>query len=423
MMEQHNSHDLTLDTLAAKARAAATVLARTPAETKAKALRSAAAAIKACQHDILSANEQDVAKAHTNGLTAAMIDRLVLDADKINAIADSLDAIAELQDPVGAVMDSWTRPNGLKIERVRTPIGVIGVIYESRPNVTVDAAALCIKSGNAALLRGGSDAFGSSKALFDAMVQGLTAAGLVDHAAQLIETPDRAMVGAMLAAQGKLDIIVPRGGKSLVARVQAEAKVPVFAHLDGNNHVYVDQGAKAQIARDVVLNSKMRRTGICGALETLLVHSSETELLQHILQDLVDAGCSLYGDEQTCALFDQAAPAVAADWSTEYLEAKLAVKMVDSMEDAIRHIETYGSGHTDCIITENTDNAAAFMQQVDSAIVMHNASTQFADGGEFGMGAEIGIATGRIHARGPVGCEQLTTFSYNVHGSGQVRPK
>jgi glutamate-5-semialdehyde dehydrogenase len=353
-----------------------------------------------------------------------LIDRLRLDDKRIGAMADGIAVVAGLTDPVGAVMDAWTRPNGMRIERVRVPLGVIGVIYESRPNVTADAGALCLKAGNAVILRGGSDSFRSSRAIHAAMVEGLHSADLPEDVIQLVPTRDRAAVGMMLAGlDGNLDVLVPRGGKELVARVQAEARVPVFAHLDGNCHVYVDAAADLDMAKTIVLNAKMRRTGVCGAAETLLVDRAVVPThLAPLVTMLLDAGCAVRGDAATCAVDPRVTPAVEEDWYTEYLDAVIAVKVVDGVADAIRHIEHYGSHHTDAIVTNDGAAAGKFLAEVDSAIVLHNASTQFADGGEFGFGAEIGIATGRLHARGPVGVEQLTTFKYRIRGSGQTRP-
>jgi glutamate-5-semialdehyde dehydrogenase len=351
-----------------------------------------------------------------------MIDRLLLDEDRIEAIAAGLDAIAALPDPIGDELARWDRPNGLNICRVRVPLGVIGVIYESRPNVTADAGALCLKAGNAVILRGGSESFHSSTAIHACLVEGLKAAELPEHAIQLVPTRDRAAVGHMLTMSGVIDIIVPRGGRSLVERVQNESRVPVFAHLEGICHVYVHSKADPEKALAVTLNAKMRRTGICGAAETLLIDKAATPMLPAILDTLISAGCEIRGDDDVLTLDGRAKPASKEDWHTEYLEPILSVKIVDDIDSAIAHIAKYSSGHTESIVTENTEAAERFLKEVDSAIVMHNASTQFADGGEFGMGAEIGIATGRIHARGPVGLEQLTSFKYQVRGSGQTRP-
>lgn len=407
-----------------RARAAARVLALADADTKTRALNAAAAAVRAAAADILAANAADVAHAKAGGMTGSFLDRLTLTPERIAAMADGIDAVAELPDPVGKVTESWTRPNGMLIERVRTPLGVIGVIYESRPNVTADAAALCVRSGNAVILRGGSDSLATSGAIHAAFAAGLASAGLPEDVAQFVNTPDRAAVGLMLSGlEGTVDVIVPRGGKSLVARVQSDARVPVFSHLDGIVHVFVDKAADLDMAKTVVLNAKMRRTGICGAAETLLVDRAVAAThLKPLVEMLIDAGCAVRGDGEVQAVDPRVEAAVASDWDTEYLDAILAVKVVDGLDAAIAHIEQHGSHHTDCIVTQDQAAAARFLAEVDSAIVLHNASTQFADGGEFGFGAEIGIATGRMHARGPVGAEQLTSFKYRIHGSGQTRP-
>ncbi|MGC1591257.1 MAG: glutamate-5-semialdehyde dehydrogenase, partial [Pseudolabrys sp.] len=376
---------------------------------------------------ILAANAEDVAEAKAAGVTGAFLDRLSLDTGRVEAIAAGIEVVRALKDPVGVVTESWTRPNGLRIERVRVPLGVIGIIYESRPNVTADAAVLCMKAGNAAILRGGSDSMRSSRAILSALTRGLEAAGLPEAAVQLVPTRDRAAVGLMLQGlDGNLDVIVPRGGKSLVARVQAEARVPVFAHLEGVCHVFVHRSASLDMAKKIVLNAKMRRTGVCGAAETLLVDRgcADTQL-KPLVEMLIEAGCEVRGDAATVAVDKRVKPATEEDWGTEYLDAIIAVKVVDDIAVAIAHIEQYGSHHTDAIVAAGDvgDAAAAlFLRNVDSAIVLHNASTQFADGGEFGFGAEIGIATGRLHARGPVGVDQLTTFKYRIHGNGQIRP-
>ncbi len=405
------------------ARAAAPALATAPTAAKNQALMAAAAALRATKAEILAANARDMAAAQAKGLSGAMLDRLALDDKRVEAMAQGLEAIAGLDDPVGHVLARWTRPNGLVIERVAVPLGTIGVIYESRPNVTADAGALCLKAGNAVILRGGSESQHSSAAIHQALVAGLRAAGLPDSAIQLVPTADRAAVGALLSRPDLIDIIVPRGGKSLIARVQEESRVPVIAHLEGLCHVYIDRAADPAKARAIALNAKMRRTGICGAMETLLVdRAAPADLLAAMLDDLAKAGCVLRGDDAVQAADSRVLPATEADWSTEYLDAVLAVKMVDGVDGALDHIARYGSHHTDSIVTEDAERAARFLAQVDSAIVMHNASTQFADGGEFGMGAEIGISTGRLHARGPVGLEQLTTYKYIVRGDGQVRP-
>jgi glutamate-5-semialdehyde dehydrogenase len=386
-----------------------------------------AAAVRAQAGAILAANAEDVAEAKAAGVTGAFLDRLSLDTGRVEAIAAGIEVVRALKDPVGVVTESWTRPNGLRIERVRVPLGVIGIIYESRPNVTADAAVLCMKAGNAAILRGGSDSMRSSRAILSALTRGLEAAGLPEAAVQLVPTRDRAAVGLMLQGlDGNLDVIVPRGGKSLVARVQAEARVPVFAHLEGVCHVFVHRSASLDMAKKIVLNAKMRRTGVCGAAETLLVDRgcADTQL-KPLVEMLIEAGCEVRGDAATVAVDKRVKPATEEDWGTEYLDAIIAVKVVDDIAVAIAHIEQYGSHHTDAIVAAGDvgDAAAAlFLRNVDSAIVLHNASTQFADGGEFGFGAEIGIATGRLHARGPVGVDQLTTFKYRIHGNGQIRP-
>jgi glutamate-5-semialdehyde dehydrogenase len=411
-------------TMGANARAAAAALAAAGAAEKERALCAMAQAVRAAAPAILAANGEDVADAEKSGATAAFVDRLKLDQKRIASIADGIDTVAALTDPVGAVMAAWERPNGMRIERVRVPLGVIGVIYESRPNVTADAGALSFKAGNAVILRGGSDSFRSSRAIHAALAAGLSAAGLPDTAIQLVPTRDRDAVGLMLAGlDGAIDVIVPRGGKSLVARVQTEARLPVFAHLDGNCHVYVDRAADLAMAKAIVLNAKMRRTGVCGAAETLLVDRAAAPThLAPLVGMLIEAGCEVRGDRDTEAADARVKPATVEDWATEYLDAIIAVKVVDGVDDAISHVERYGSRHTDAIVTADPAAAEKFLARVDSAIVLHNASTQFADGGEFGFGAEIGIATGRLHARGPVGVEQLTTFKYRVRGTGQTRP-
>ena len=410
--------------LGRRARAAAGALAQAPTEAKNDALHGMAANIRARGADILSANEKDVARAREMGKPEAFIDRLALDEARIEAIAAGLEAIAELPDPVGATISEWERPNGLRIARVRVPIGVIGIIYESRPNVTADAGALCMKSGNAAILRGGSDSFHSSAVLVECLRAGLAGAGLPEDAIQMVPTTDRAAVGEMLRGLGgNIDLIVPRGGKSLVARVQEEARVPVFAHLEGICHTYIDRDADLEKAVTVTLNAKMRRPGICGATETALVDEAAADrLLAPVVFALLDAGCEVRGDEAARAVDARVKPAADEDWDTEYLAPVISVRTVRGVDEAIGHIARHGSHHTDAIITENDETAEKFLREVDSAIVMRNASTQFADGGEFGFGAEIGIATGRMHARGPVGLEQLTTFKYQVRGTGQTRP-
>jgi len=410
--------------IGARARAAGRTLALTSAADKDRALAAMAAAIRSQTPEILAANAEDIAEAKGGGATAAFVDRLALDPKRIGATADGLAVVARLPDPVGTVMESWTRPNGMRIERVRVPLGVVGVIYESRPNVTADAGSLCLKAGNAVILRGGSDSFRSSRAIHAALVAGLRAAGLPEDAIQLVPTRDRAAVGLMLGGlDGAIDVIVPRGGKGLVARVQSEARVPVFAHLDGNCHVYVDKAADLEMAKRIVLNAKMRRTGVCGAAETLLVDRAAAAAdLKPLVAMLLDAGCEVRGDRETQGVDTRVKPASEEDWGTEFLDAIIAVKVVDGVDEAIAHVERYGSHHTDAIVTADQAAADKFLARVDSAIVLHNASTQFADGGEFGFGAEIGIATGRMHARGPVGVEQLTTFKYRVLGTGQTRP-
>lgn len=407
-----------------RARQAARGMALASAQTKDIALQRIAARLRADREAILRENERDVAAARENGQTEALIDRLTLDDRRLAGIADAVEKVGALADPVGRQLAAIERPNGLLIERVAVPLGVVGVIFESRPNVTADAGALCLKAGNAAILRAGSDSFRTSQAIARAMGQGLEEAGLPADAIQIVPTRDRAAVGLMLAGlDGCVDVIVPRGGRSLVERVQAEAKVPVFAHLDGINHVYVDGAADLDMARTVLLNSKMRRVSICGAAETLLVDRACAQThLKPLVDALLEAGCAVRGDAATRASDPRVTAATEADWGTEYLDAVISVRVVDGLDAAIAHIETYGSHHTDAIITEDETAARRFLAEVDSAIVVHNASTQFADGGEFGFGAEIGIATGRMHARGPVGVEQLTTFKYKVHGRGQTRP-
>ena len=410
--------------MAGLARLAARTLALTSTAQKDRALELMAGAVRGQISRILAANAEDITEARASGVTGAFLDRLSLDAARVEAIAAAIDAVRALKDPIGVVTESWTRPNGMTIERVRVPLGVIGIIYESRPNVTADAGALCLKSGNAAILRGGSDSLRSSRAIHAALVDGLREAGLPEAAIQLVPTRDRAAVGLMLTGlDGNIDVIVPRGGKSLVARVQAEARVPVFAHLEGVCHVFVHRAASLDMAKKIVLNAKMRRTGVCGAAETLLVdRAATTTCLKPLVEMLIDAGCEIRGDKATQAVDKRVRPATEEDWSTEYLDAIIAVKVVDSIAAAIEHIERYGSHHTDAIVTDDAASAEKFLREVDSAIVLHNASTQFADGDEFGFGAEIGIATGRLHARGPVGVDQLTTFKYRIRGSGQIRP-
>ena len=406
-----------------RAREAATELALASAETKIAALNGAAAAISANAAEILAANARDLAEADEQGVSAALRDRLALNPKRIEAIAAGLEAIAALPDPVGRVLAEWTRPNGLRIQRVAVPLGVIGIIYESRPNVTADAGGLAFKSGNAAILRGGSESYHSSRALVAALAEGLRSAGLPEAAIQLVPTRDRAAVGLMLAMNGVIDVIVPRGGASLIERVQRESRIPVIAHLEGLCHTYVDAAADLEKARKIVVNAKMRRVSICGATETLLVDRAVAKShLPSILADLRAAGCELRGDPEVLAIDPTTAPATDADWRTEYLDAILSVHVVEGVAGAIEHIARFGSHHTDAIITENEQTAERFLREVDSAIVLVNASTQFADGGEFGMGAEIGISTQRLPPRGPVGAEQLTTYKYLVRGTGQVRP-
>ena len=405
------------------ARKASRALAIAETAQKRYAINTAADAIEHNAASIAEQNSFDLAAANERSLSKAMIDRLELNSDRIASMANGLREIAKLDDPVGSVIAQWDRPNGLQIERIRTPLGVIGVIYESRPNVTADAGALCLMAGNAVILRGGSDSIHSSKAILECLRRGLHAAELPTPSIQMVPTTDRAAVGEMLSGlDGNIDVIVPRGGKGLVGRVQADCRVPVFAHLEGICHVFVDASAKLEMAVDVVHNAKMRRTGICGAAETLLVHESAIEThLQPILNRLAESGCEIRGDEVVCKHWPNAKSASEEDWSTEYLDAILSVKVVSNVGHAIAHVCEHSSGHTECIISEDADSVAAFMNGIDSAILLHNASTQFADGGEFGMGAEIGIATGKMHARGPVGVEQLTSFNYRVRGSGQTR--
>ncbi|MEQ9811297.1 MAG: glutamate-5-semialdehyde dehydrogenase [Azospirillaceae bacterium] len=411
-----------VDRLGTAARQAARVLATVPSVRKTAALRAMADGLRGHADAILEANGRDVAAAEAKGTKGAFLDRLRLTPERIEAMAAGVEKIAALPDPVGREIARWTVPTGLDIARVRVPLGVIGVIYESRPNVTADAGALCLKAGNAVILRGGSESFETAGVITDILADGLKQAGLPSAAIQRIPTTDRAAVGAMLGAAGLIDVIVPRGGKSLIARVQAESRVPVFAHLEGLCHLFIDRAADPAMARSITVNAKMRRTGICGALETLLVDRAvAAEQLPPILDALAEAGCELRGDAEVRALDPRVKPAVEEDWWTEYLDAILSIRVVDGLEAAIEHINHYGSHHTDAIVTADAEAARRFFEEVDSAIVLHNASTQFADGGEFGMGAEIGIATGRMHARGPVGAEELTTYKYVVRGSGQTR--
>jgi glutamate-5-semialdehyde dehydrogenase len=416
--------EATMRAIGRDARAAARVLALASGAQKNRALAAMAKAVRGSRASILAANADDLAAAKSAGASAAFLDRLALNPASIEAMAAGLGVIRKLKDPVGGIMAAWRRPNGMRIERVRVPLGVVGVIYESRPNVTADAGALCLKAGNAVILRGGSESFRSTRAIHAALAEGLTEAGLPAAAIALVPTREREAVGMMLGGlDGSIDVIVPRGGKSLVGRVQSEARVPVFAHLEGVCHVYVDGKAKLPMAKAIVLNAKMRRTGICGAAETLLVdRSGAAKLLKPLITMLINAGCEIRGDAAVRAVDVRVRPASEADWGTEYLDAIITAGVVDGVDGAIAHIERYGSHHTDAIVTEDKKAAEKFLREVDSAIVLHNASTQFADGGEFGFGAEIGIATGRLHARGPVGVEQLTTFNYRIRGSGQTRP-
>ena len=409
--------------IGARAKSAAQQLATASSEAKNHALKFAAENLWQTRAHILAENEKDMIAAKDNGISSAFLDRLKLDEDRIKGMMDGLVAIAELKDPVGDVIAQWQMPNGLDISRVRTPLGVIGVVFESRPNVTADAGALCLKSGNAVILRGGSDSYHSSRAIHASLVAGLKEAGLPQDSIQIVPTTDRTAVGEMLTGLGGcVDVIVPRGGRSLVERVQSDARVPVFAHLEGLCHVYVDQSADLQMAIEIVLNAKMRRTGICGAAETLLVDKAVAEThLQPILAALANTKCEIRGDDEVVAVFADAHTANEEDWTTEYLDAIISAKLVDGIDGAIAHIQQYSSSHTECIVAENGDVVSRFFNEIDSAILLHNASTQFADGGEFGMGAEIGIATGKMHARGPVGVEQLTSFKYLVRGNGQTR--
>ena len=407
-----------------RARASARVLGLAESAAKTNALEAAAKAIRANKAKILEANAKDLQAAKSQNMTAAFLDRLTLNEKSIDAIAAGVEQVALLPDPVGEVIADWEQPNGLMFQRVRTPLGVVAVIYESRPNVTADAGSLCLKAGNAVILRGGSDSFHSSRAIHECLVAGLKEAGLPEDAIQLVPTTDRAAVGELLSGlSGNIDVVVPRGGKSLVARVQTEARVPVFAHLEGVCHVYIHAPADLEMAKSIVYNAKMRRTGVCGSAETLLVDKKAAPThLKPLLTMLLDAKCEVRGDEAAQAADPRVKPATEEDWPKEYLDAIIAVKVVDGLQAAMDHIAKYGSQHTDAIVTSDPSDAEIFLREVDSAIVLHNASTQFADGGEFGFGAEIGIATGRMHARGPVGVEQLTSFKYRVHGNGQIRP-
>ena len=424
-MTLNTSLEETMNAMGAQAAIAARELGRATTEQKNNALIAAAQNLRAQTEELLTANRLDMDIAKEAGLNNARLDRIALDAGRVEGIAKALEDVAALPDPVGDVMARWNRPNGLDISRVRVPLGVIGVIYESRPNVTADAAALCLKSGNAVILRGSSEIQNSAKAVaacFDAALEGV---GLPKTCVQLVPTPDREAVGMMLAGlEGTIDVIVPRGGKSLVERVQNDARVPVFSHLDGICHTYIHASADIEMAKDITLNAKLRRTGICGATETLLIDRQCADThLKPLVEALLDEGCEVRGDEEVANADKRVVPAIAQDWDTEYLDSIISVKLIEGVEDAISHIASHGSGHTEAIIAEDASAAEAYLNGVDSAIVMHNASTQFADGGEFGMGAEIGIATGRFHARGPVGLEQLTTFKYQVRGSGQTRPR
>ena len=405
------------------ARDAARILANTSTNSKNKALIEGAVSIRHHKKKILLENSKDMDAGVDKGLSPPMLDRLKLDDERIEAMANGLDQIAKLPDPIGAILQEKKRPNGLIIQSMRVPLGVIGVIFESRPNVTADAGSLCLKSGNASILRGGSESYYSSIAIIESLKEGLKAAGLPQATIQLVPTTDRAAVGAMLNMIDYIDVIVPRGGKSLIERITAESRVPLFKHLEGNCHSYVNSGADLDIARSVVLNAKMRRTGICGATETLLIDAEVVgSMLRPIIEDLIESGCEVRGDTDVQAVDNRVKAAVDEDWDTEFLDSIIAIKVVDGIDEAIAHIDRHGSNHTDCIITQNTEAADEFINKVDSAIVLVNASTQFADGGEFGMGAEIGISTGKLHARGPVGVEQLTSSKYVVRGSGQTRP-
>ena len=413
-----------MDAMGEAARRAAAGLALTSDDDRNGALLAAARDIRKRSGEILAANAIDITEADEQGLSGSMLDRLMLDHDRVESMAAGIEAVAKLPDPLGRILAEWGRPNGLSIQRVAVPLGVIGIIYESRPNVTADAAALCLKSGNAAILRGGSESFHSSQAIYQCLREGLTDTGIVADAVQMVPTTDRAAVGYLLSSMGEwLDVVVPRGGKSLIKRVQDEARVPVIGHLEGICHVYLHEFAEKDMARDIVLNAKMRRTGICGAAETLLVDRVAADrLLPEVAGALGEAGCEIRGDDAVRAIVPTALEVSEEDWWTEYLDAIISIRVVDDINQAIDHISHYGSGHTECIVTDDEAAAAQFLRNVDSAIVLHNASTQFADGGEFGMGAEIGIATGRVHARGPVGADQLTSYKYVVRGSGQTRP-
>ncbi len=421
-MKTESVHEI-MQGIGEAARSAYRRLSVSTEEERNNALQNAATALREATKAICEANAKDMAAAEAKGLSGAMLDRLRLDDARVEAMAAGLEAVAALPDPLGKRLAEWDRPNGLNIARVSVPLGVIGIIYESRPNVTADAAGLCLKSGNAAILRGGSESFHSSQAILEAMQQGIREAGLPEAAVQSIPTTDREAVGEMLTMVGLIDVIVPRGGKSLTARIQEESKIPTLQHLDGNCHIYVHKAADPDKAVEVIRNAKMRRTGICGAAESLLI---DRDIAESVLPSIVDRlsaeNCQIKGDEKSCAIDHRISPASNDDWGTEYLDAIISVKLVDGEREAIDHVNRYSSHHTDCIITEDETAASAFLAEVDSAIVMHNASTQFADGGEFGMGAEIGISTGRLHARGPVGAAELTTYKYIVRGDGQTRP-
>jgi len=423
MTEQTDNIPALMQDIGDKAKQAARTLSTAAAEAKNEALLKSAESLRRRQNEILSENVKDMELGEEKGLSGPMLDRLALNEARIEAMAKGLEDIAALADPVGTVTEEWDRPNGLVIQRRRVPLGVIGIIYESRPNVTADAGSLCLKSGNAAILRGGSESFHSSAAIMESLGEGLAAAGLPENAIQRVPTRDRAAVGEMLTMTETIDVIVPRGGKSLIERITAESKVPLFKHLEGICHVYVDAEAAPDMARDVVVNAKMRRTSICGAAETLLIdRAASPDMVQRVLDGLVEAGCEIRGDEEVRSVDPRVVAASDDDWGTEFLDAVIAVKTVGGVDDAIEHIAHFGSHHTDAIVTDNANTAERFLDRVDSAIVMVNASTQFADGGEFGMGAEIGISTGKLHARGPVGVEQLTSSKYVVRGSGQCRP-
>ena len=423
LFESEDAIEIEMRRIAQAAKQAGRVLALADSATKNGALRAAAGAIRARARDILAANDRDMAAAEDRDLSPAFKDRLRLTPDRVEAMAAGLEGVAEREDPVGRLIDEWTRPNGLRISRISVPLGVIGIIYESRPNVTADAGGLCLKSGNAAILRGGSDSLHSSGAIADCLSEGLEKASLPGDAVQLVRTSDRAAVGAMLRQHELIDIIVPRGGRGLIERVMEESTIPVLAHLEGICHVYVDRAADSQMAREITLNAKMRRKGICGAAETLLVDRSQAAAqLPGIVDDLVAADCEVRGDAEARAIDSRIIKAEESDWETEYLDAIISVKVVDGVAEAVDHINKHGTNHTDTIVTDDAAAAETFLSGVDSGIVMHNTSTQFADGGEFGMGAEIGISTGKLHARGPVGADQLTSYKYVVRGDGQIRP-